>query len=304
MQLFTLAGERRNRPGRAPANRAGATSTPLAGSPPGQGRSARHQGRVHQEVVGGRTNRCACRSSRPIHYADGRYEPYLGKIVDHRARSTATGPGDTPSRRRDLRLPPGRRGVGRSRPAPGRILSTLARRAYRRPVTDADVQPLLPLLSRRPGANGGFDAGIERALERILRQPEVPVPRRARSGGRRAPRTSYRISDLELASRLSFFLWSSIPDDELLDLASAGQAEGSRRARAAGAAHAGRPPVARRSSPTSPGSGCTCATCRASRPDPRRVPRLRRQPAPGDAAGDGAVLREHHARGPQRRSIC
>ena len=97
-----------------------------------------------------------------------------------------------------------------------------------------------------------------------------------------APRSgSYRISDLELASRLSFFLWSSIPDDELLDLAERGQAARSGRPRAAGAADAGR--SARRGvrRATSRGSGCRCASSPASCRMPSIVSRLRRHAAAG-----------------------
>jgi hypothetical protein len=96
-----------------------------------------------------------------------------------------------------------------------RILSSLARRAYRRPVADGDLDVLLEFYDKgRAGA--GFDAGIELALQRLLVSPSFLfrtefVP--ATAAG------AYRISDVELASRLSFFLWSSIPDDELLDLA-------------------------------------------------------------------------------------
>jgi mono/diheme cytochrome c family protein len=106
------------------------------------------------------------------------------------------------------------------------IISTLAKRAYRRPVTDDDLQ--VPLsLHRQHAEKGGFDAGIEMALRAILvsprfifrfeDQPIVDARGRALEGG-----TPYRISDLELASRLSFFLWSSIPDDELLNVAAKG----------------------------------------------------------------------------------
>ena len=79
------------------------------------------------------------------------------------------------------------------------------------------------------------------ALSGVLVSPRVPVPRRARSRRPRAADTPYRVSDLELASRLSFFLWSSIPDDELLDGGDGGQASPAGGARAAGAAHARRP---------------------------------------------------------------
>jgi hypothetical protein len=102
-----------------------------------------------------------------------------------------------------------------------RIISTLARRAFRRPVSTADVDPLMEFYAsgRR---NGTFDDGIEKALRRLLADPEFVyrrevAPAGVPAGGR------YRISDLALASRLSFFLWSSIPDEELLTLAEQGR---------------------------------------------------------------------------------
>jgi hypothetical protein len=97
------------------------------------------------------------------------------------------------------------------------IVATLARRAYRRPVTDADVAPLLGFY--REGRNeGGFDDGIERVLRRVLVSPEF-LMRVERDPAGLKTNAVYRISDVELASRLSFFLWSSIPDEELLGLA-------------------------------------------------------------------------------------
>jgi mono/diheme cytochrome c family protein len=102
-----------------------------------------------------------------------------------------------------------------------RILSTLARRAYRRPATSEDVETLLGFyLSAR--ATGDFDGGIRAALERLLVSPDF-LFRIEADPDTAAPGTAYRLSDIELASRLSFFLWSSIPDDELLDLAIAGK---------------------------------------------------------------------------------
>src|SRR5204862_18341 len=101
------------------------------------------------------------------------------------------------------------------------ILSTLARRAYRRPVTDADLQVLLPLFNAG-AAEGGFNAGIEQALERILVSPQF-LFRVERDPAKIQPGTVYPLSDLELASRLSFFLWSSIPDDKLLEVAARGK---------------------------------------------------------------------------------
>ena len=99
-----------------------------------------------------------------------------------------------------------------------RILSRLARYAYRRPVAPADVQPLIAQFHE--GSNqGGFDAGIERAIRRLLVSPEF-LYRVEIDPPNLPPNTAYRVSDLELASRLSFFLWSSIPDEELLEVAS------------------------------------------------------------------------------------
>jgi cytochrome c5 len=98
-----------------------------------------------------------------------------------------------------------------------KIISTLARRAYRRPITDADIKPLMNAYNAGR-ATGTFDDGVEWALEAILASPKFLFrierdPSNVKAG---AP---YRVSDLELASRLSFFIWSSIPDDELIDLA-------------------------------------------------------------------------------------
>ena len=107
------------------------------------------------------------------------------------------------------------------------ILAGLARRAYRRPVTSADVEVLIEFfeMGRVNGdgsaASRGFDSGIELALRRLLVSPEFLVRIEADPTGV-ASDTPYAVTDIELASRLSFFLWSSIPDDELLDLAERG----------------------------------------------------------------------------------
>ena len=106
-------------------------------------------------------------------------------------------------------------------PCAAQILSTLARRAYRRPPSEGELDRLLT--AYRDGRHAaGFDAGIERALRQLLVAPGFLY----RIEGRPrdiAPDTIYPVSDLDLASRLSFFLWSSIPDDELLDIAERGQ---------------------------------------------------------------------------------
>jgi hypothetical protein len=125
-----------------------------------------------------------------------------------------TGVGDTPSRRRIFVCRP--TGPSDEARCAGQILETLARRAYRRPVTDADIQPLLPFYEAGR-AERDFDMGIQQALERVLVSPRFLF--RIEANPNVPDGTVYRISDLELASRLSFFLWSSIPDDALLDLA-------------------------------------------------------------------------------------
>ena len=105
-----------------------------------------------------------------------------------------------------------------------KILTNLARRAYRRPVTDADLQSLVTFYNEG-SAKGGFEAGVESALRRLLVSPEFlfRIERDPAAGKDGGPSTIYRVSDFELASRLSFFLWSSIPDDALLDAAGRGE---------------------------------------------------------------------------------
>ena len=136
---------------------------------------------------------------------------------------TVTGPyapqgaGDTPSRGRIFVCRPD--GPGGEEGCAREILSTLMRRAYRRPVSAGDLAG--PLAFWREGrAAGGFDHGVEQALAAVLVNPEFlfRVERDPRDAA-----GAYRVSDLELASRLSFFLWSSIPDDELLDAAVRGE---------------------------------------------------------------------------------
>ena len=141
-----------------------------------------------------------------------------------------TGAGDTASRRRLFVCRPA--GAGDERHCAREILSTVARRAYRRPVTEADLQTLMPFYEAGR-AEKDFETGIERGLERVLVSPAFLFrierePAGAGTSGGPSPVASARagiwaISDLELASRLSFFLWSSIPDDELLDVAVRGR---------------------------------------------------------------------------------
>lgn len=149
---------------------------------------------------------------------DTRSQPYLS-MVTISGPFNATGPGDTPSRRRVFVCRPAAPAEEAS--CADTILATLARRAYRRPVTEADLAVLRPFYDAGR-TEGGFDVGIQRALERLLVSPHFLL-RIERDPAGIAPKTNYRISDLELASRLSFFLWSSLPDEELLDVATRGQ---------------------------------------------------------------------------------
>lgn len=133
--------------------------------------------------------------------------PYNGKV-----------PEDSPSRQRLYVCRPS---ATEETACAEKILATLARRAYRRAADAEDVETLMDFY-RRGRASGSFDAGIRSALERVLVSPDflyrIEVdPANARPG------SVYRVSDVELASRLSFGLWSSIPDDTLLDLALAGK---------------------------------------------------------------------------------
>jgi Protein of unknown function (DUF1592)/Protein of unknown function (DUF1588)/Protein of unknown function (DUF1585)/Protein of unknown function (DUF1587)/Protein of unknown function (DUF1595)/Cytochrome C oxidase, cbb3-type, subunit III len=131
----------------------------------------------------------------------------------------AKGAGDTPSRQRIFVCRPVT--ASEEEPCAQRILLALERRAYRRPVSVADAQTLMPFY-KTGRAEGGFDLGIERAVERLLVSPQFLFRIERDSPGAK-PGTSHPVSDLELASRLSFFLWSSIPDDELLNVASQGK---------------------------------------------------------------------------------
>jgi mono/diheme cytochrome c family protein len=131
------------------------------------------------------------------------------------------GAGDTPSRRRLFTCRPSGTNRADEEKCAVSILSTVMRRAYRRPVVRADADKPMGFY-RRARANADFDAGIAAALSAILSSPEFLFrvetdPKKTPLGG------AYKISDLDLASRLSFFLWSSIPDDELLDSAIRGK---------------------------------------------------------------------------------
>ena len=159
--------------------------------------------------------------------AEANRRPFLNPTVSRPAAAAlrsitvtgpfdATGAGDTASRRRIFSCRP--RAMGDATSCATTILSGLARRAYRRPVESADIETLL-LAYRAGAADAGFERGIERALQQLLVSPEYLFRLEVDPPGA-AVGANYRISDLELASRLSFFLWSSVPDDELLEVAS------------------------------------------------------------------------------------
>jgi hypothetical protein len=150
---------------------------------------------------------------------DYRGEPVVDRITVE-GPAKATGPGDTPSRRRVFVCRPAN-GTDEL-PCAKKIVTTMARRAYRRPVNDNDLETLIGFYQLGRNGGGNFDLGIEAAIQRILASPEF-IFRFEPDPANVAPGTPYRISDLELASRLSFFLWSSIPDDQLLNVASQGK---------------------------------------------------------------------------------
>ena len=147
----------------------------------------------------------------------------------------AAGSGETPSRRRLFVCRPA--SAAEEMPCARKILASVARRAFRRPVTSGDLDTLLAFYAagRR---DGGFEAGIQRGLESVLVDPEF-LFRVEREPAAAASGTIHAVSDLELAARLSFFLWSSIPDDELLAVAARGRLRDPGRSRTAGAPHAG-----------------------------------------------------------------
>jgi mono/diheme cytochrome c family protein len=133
-----------------------------------------------------------------------------------------TGPGNSASRREIFTCSPkaGRADEAADAACAKQILSRIAQRAYRRPVGDAELKPIMQFYEE--GRGRGFEAGIQRGIERILASP-LFIFRIEQDPPGSLPGRPYRLSDFELASRLAFFLWSSIPDDELLRVASKGR---------------------------------------------------------------------------------
>jgi hypothetical protein len=147
------------------------------------------------------------------------FYPHVGQVTIE-GPFDAKGAADTASRRKIFLCTP--KTAREEQSCARTIVATLARHAFRRPTTPADVNALMEFYRAGREEGGRFENGIESALQRILADPEFiyrgePEPANLTAG------KSYRISDLALASRLSFFLWSSIPDDELIDIAAQGK---------------------------------------------------------------------------------
>jgi mono/diheme cytochrome c family protein len=132
----------------------------------------------------------------------------------------ASGPGTTPSRAKVFSCRP--TAQADEVPCARKIVSTLMRRAYRRPIDDRDLETPLSFYQRARNSKGTFDAGIEAALQFILASPEF-LFRFEADPKDLAPGSVYKVSDVALASRLAFFLWSTPPDDELLTVAASGK---------------------------------------------------------------------------------
>lgn len=140
-------------------------------------------------------------------------QPAIGRVTIS-GPYDATGPGNTPSREKIFTCQTKDDACARQ------ILSNLMRRAFRRPITNDDISDLMPFYTA--GKADSFDQGIQKAVERLLVSPQF-LYRIEADKPNTAAGVAFPVTDLELASRLSFFLWSSIPDDELLDTAIAGK---------------------------------------------------------------------------------
>jgi hypothetical protein len=188
---------------------------------------------VRVKVRAGQRHVGAAFLQKPASQGGNRLQPFLRSTLiatdhlglPHVENVTVSGPfnptgvSETASRRRVFACVPAR--PPDEKPCAEKIVSTLARRAYRRPVTRSDLSSLMKFYEAGR-SEGGFDRGIEMALRAVLVSPKF-IFRVERDPAGVAPGSPYRISDIELASRLSFFLWSSIPDDDLLEAATRGR---------------------------------------------------------------------------------
>ncbi len=221
-------------------------------------------------------------------------------IIDHfqiTGPFGATGPGETVSRKKIFTCKPATNTPAAERVCAQQILTSLARRAYRRPVTADDTASLMKLYDAGR-ASGSFERGVQESLRLILANPKFlfrsePDPKGA------TPGSVYQLTDLELASRLSFFLWSSIPDDELIGIATQGRLKNPavldqqvKRMLADPKANA----------MVNNFAGPVAAAPEPAKPNARSggLPELRRQSAPSLPQGDRTIVPKHHARRPQR----
>jgi mono/diheme cytochrome c family protein len=147
------------------------------------------------------------------------FYPHVGQVVIE-GPFEAQGASDTASRRKIFSCTP--TSAAEETPCAREIISTLAKQAFRRPSNANDMEQLMEFYIAGRNEGGTFEAGIEAALQRILADPQFVYRGEREPVGIAAGRT-YRLDDLELASRLSFFLWSSIPDEQLIDLAAQGR---------------------------------------------------------------------------------
>ena len=170
--------------------------------------------------------------------------------------------------------------------------------AFRGPVSGDDLQGLHDLLRRRPSARRFRDRHPARAAG-DPGEPAIRVPLRRSAARRFAPGQSYRLSEADLASRLSYFLWGTMPDAELLKVVSEPHAASPGRARQAGQAHAREPARRRRCRRASRRSGCACRISTRSHPDYLQYPQYDDRLAQALQARDRAVLRQPGARGSQ-----
>ena len=143
------------------------------------------------------------------------FYPHVGYIRIDGPFSPKGAP-DSPSRHRIMTCTPAN--ASQETTCAKQVVSTLGRRAFRRPVTESDIESLMGFYQRGRNEGGDFNHGVEMAIQAILMDPDFIFRKELEPDGVKAGQ-KYRITDVELANRLSFFLWSSIPDDTLLTLA-------------------------------------------------------------------------------------
>ena len=317
-------GLQRGRFDRVPGARAGTQARPAARR--SEARTVHHRGRCargpadsrHRDATPMRISRSACpvkagtRTLVATFLKDtvsaGRHsaEPARGGLLRRRRQHFGCRPLRCARAGRHARAASGfssaiRRRPPRKQACAEKIIANLAHRAYRRPIAADDLPPLLALY-RQGAASGGFEAGVRLALQKILVSPEF-IFRMEFDPPDAAPGSVHRISDVELASRLSFFLWSSIPDDELLAVAERGELERRGGPGAPGPAHAGRSALA--------GSGdelrrpmAVLAQYREDTAGPGGLPEFRRESAPGARAGDASSWSKARCARIAASSIC